>query len=226
MKNAVRLGHFQNGTSKNISTIFMKSSEAEAVKLFSNAYLALRISYFNELDTYAKINDLDTGTIINGVCLDPRIGNYYNNPSFGYGGYCLPKDTKQLENSMYGFPVSLITSISKSNEARKSFVSKYIVDLAYKKGAKTIGIYRLVMKEDSDNFRSSSTIDILKNINNNDLDIIIYEPLLELKMFNGIKIEYNLFDFKNKSDLIIANRFSSELNDVCEKVFTPDVIRR
>ena len=207
---------------KDIPTLFMKPTEAEAVKLFANTYLALRVAYFNELDTYAEMRNLDTKSIIEGVCLDPRIGNHYNNPSFGYGGYCLPKDTKQLKANFKDVPENLISAIVESNDTRKSHIANSIME----KNPNTIGIYRLTMKAGSDNFRASAIQDIVQKLIKNNINVIIYEPTLNETDYNGIKIENNLATFKNTSDVIIANRLEEALNDVTEKVYTRDIYSR
>lgn len=207
---------------KDIPTLFMKPTEAEAVKLFANTYLALRVAYFNELDTYAEMRNLDTKSIIEGVCLDPRIGNHYNNPSFGYGGYCLPKDTKQLKANFKDVPENLISAIVESNDTRKSHIANSIM----KKNPNTVGIYRLTMKAGSDNFRASAIQDIVQKLIKNNINVIIYEPTLNENNYNGIKIENNLATFKNDSDVIIANRLEEALNDVTEKVYTRDIYSR
>lgn len=206
---------------KNLKTFFMDSDEAESVKLFSNTYLAMRISFFNEIDTYAKNYNLNVLDIINGVCADPRIGDYYNNPSFGYGGYCLPKDTKQLLANFKNTPNSLIKAIVESNEVRKKFISNSILS----RNVKNIGIFRLIMKNNSDNFRNSVILDIINYLKkyNNDLNFIIHEPLLKDDKFQGIKIENNLNSFIEKSDLIVANRISRELIKVKSKIFSSDL---
>ena len=207
---------------KDIPTLFMKPTEAEAVKLFANTYLALRVAYFNELDTYAEMRNLDTKSIIEGVCLDPRIGNHYNNPSFGYGGYCLPKDTKQLKANFKDVPENLISAIVESNATRKSHIANSIM----KKNPNTVGIYRLTMKAGSDNFRASAIQDIVQKLIKNNINVIIYEPTLNENNYNGIKIENNLTTFKNDSDVIIANRLEEALNDVTEKIYTRDIYSR
>lgn len=205
---------------EDISISYMSSSEAEAVKLFSNSYLAMRVCFFNELDSFAETNKLSSKNIIQGMSTDPRIGNYYNNPSFGYGGYCLPKDTQQLLSNYSEIPNEIISAIIKSNEIRKDF----IVNSILAKGPKIIGVYRLIMKKGSDNFRESSIIDIMdKLINVPDIEIIIYEPLLKVNNFEGCEIEREISNFKKKSDLIITNRFSNELDDVYNKVYTRDI---
>ena len=204
---------------KDIQILFMESREAEAVKLFSNTYLAMRVAFFNELDTFSEFNNFSSKNIIAGVCSDPRIGNYYNNPSFGYGGYCLPKDTKQMLDSFEGIPHDLIKAIIDSNKTRKKFIVKSILS----KKVATVGIFRLIMKEGSDNFRESAIIDIIKQIQIINKRIIIYEPLVKKDYFENIKIINEISEFKFQSDLIIANRSASELNDVKEKVYTRDI---
>jgi len=207
---------------ENVEVRYMNSTEAEAVKLFANTYLALRVSYFNELDTYAQMKGLNTKDILDGVCLDPRIGNYYNNPSFGYGGYCLPKDTKQLLANYEGVPQNVIEAIVKSNTTRKSFIANDILS----SNPKTVGIYRLTMKANSDNFRQSAIQDVMKNIKNQGVDIVIYEPTLSVELFDGNKVVSSIEEFKNKSDVIIANRYSEDLKDVLDKVYTRDLYFR
>ena len=204
---------------ENIPVLFMNSTEAEAVKLFANTYLALRISYFNELDTYAELKDLNTKDIIEGMCLDPRIGTHYNNPSFGYGGYCLPKDTKQLLANYDNVSQNLIDAIVKSNKTRK----KHITNMILKRNPKVVGIYRLIMKTKSDNFRSSAIQDVIKNLKQSNVDIIIYEPALNEKQFDGCVIVNDIDKFKNESDIIIANRLEKTLIDVLNKVYTRDI---
>ena len=219
----------QNGAiKKNIPSLFMSSTEAEAVKLFANTYLAARISFFNELDTYSQDNGLDSSRIIEGVCLDPRIGKNYNNPSFGYGGYCLPKDTKQLLAEYKMLPQAMISAIVESNILRKKFIVDKIHKFAmgYGEGEKTVvGIYRLTMKANSDNFRQACIIDIIDLLKDRKMNILIYEPRFKYKDFNGLKVMGNLDEFKNKATIIVANRFADELNDVQEKVFTRDIYR-
>ena len=205
-----------------IPTLITAASNAEAIKLMSNTYLALRIAYFNELDTFAKTKGLDAAQIIQGVCLDPRIGNHYNNPSFGYGGYCLPKDTRQALANYQGVPQNLIKAIVDSNATRKGFIVKQVLDLQ----PKTVGVHRLTMKNDSDNFRDSSIIDVMMELSEAGIDLLIYEPLLLAESFNGITVTHNLEDFKTRSDVIITNRHHHELNDCYNKVYTRDIWHR
>lgn len=207
---------------ENIETKYMGSTEAEAVKLFANTYLALRVSYFNELDTYAEIKGLNTKDIIEGVCLDPRIGTHYNNPSFGYGGYCLPKDTKQLLANFDDVPQNLIRAIVRSNETRK----KHIADMVMKKSPKVVGIYRLTMKADSDNFRFSAIQGVISRLKEKNTKIIIYEPTLKDEEFDGCKVIKEFKKFAEKADVIIANRYEDQLFEVREKVYTRDLYSR
>lgn len=227
MKNAaVFAGLLQEGALKeDVPVIITGASEAEAVKLFANTYLALRISFFNELDTYAEMRGLDTKQMIEGVCLDPRIGDYYNNPSFGYGGYCLPKDTKQLLANYKDVPENIIGAIVESNRTRKDFVAEQVLKRVSgkSKGQATVGIYRLTMKIHSDNFRQSSVLGIIKRLKQKEMKIIIYEPGLDEELFMGCESIVSLEEFKERCDVIIANRQSEELADCREKVYTRDI---
>lgn len=212
----------QGALKEHIDVLYMHATEAEAVKLFANTYLALRVAYFNELDTYAEVRGMDAKSIIEGVCLDPRIGNHYNNPSFGYGGYCLPKDTKQLRANYDDIPQNLISAIIDANTTRKDFIAGQVIA----RGPKTVGIFRLTMKAGSDNFRQSSIQGVMRRIMEKGIKVVIFEPTIAEDFFQGCRVMKSVEEFKAVSDVILANRLQADLEDVKDKVYTRDLYKR